>query len=694
MGGAPTQRRCTSGPQERDDAMRTRWNPFRPQPKRRREIEYASERFRKGGIGDRPRSASDLVRLVRVYLRPHWKRMTIGIAVNTMAAATPFAFGYTNRMVVDDVLELGRWGKQGVSFSPDELPAKFGLLAIILGIIVSIHLLSMAGNWVFSYATVFVSQRFVFTLRKQLYEKLQKLQMAYFDQRATGKIMARVLDDVQTIQHHVTATLSSIVTHVMMFLIGVAVLFSINVKLATMAVVFVPTWALTYHFFGKKIAETARRLREKNSEIYAIVEEKISGVRVVKAFASEFREIRRYAHLAADFIRLALRQARLSQGLSFVASTVSIVGSGIILYIGALEVKKGMEASAAGVPLVDPLYLQYLGAYLKDLGHTLVPGNSGEGITPGDLLYFHGSVSALYGPIMVMVNLNATAQWVLVVLRRVFEVLDEPINIGDKEDAKDLESVTGEVEFRDVTLRYPSGGTPALEDVSVKIPAGSKVAIMGQSGAGKTSLVNLLMRFYETTEGQVLVDGQDVRDVTLKSLRKHISMVPQEIVMFTGTIAENIKYGRTDATARQVIRAAKEAELHGFIMSMPEKYETAVGEHGAKLSGGQRQRLAIAMSLLTDPRILILDDSTSALDAETEERIRNTLKTVMRNRTAFIITHRSVTASDADMILVLDRGELVEVGTHDELINKKDGAYARIVELQQRGQSLIEEGVE
>ena len=205
--------------------------------------------------------------------------------------------------------------------------------------------------------------------------------------------------------------------------------------------------------------------------IYAVVEEKISGVRVVKAFASERREIRRYAHLAADFIRLAIGQAKLGQGLSFAASTVSIVGSGFILYIGALEVKKGMDALANGVPLVDPLYLQYLGMYLKDLGQTLVPGTSGEGITPGDLLYFHSSLASLYGPLMVMVNLNATAQWVLVVLRRVFEVLDEPIDIGDKPDARDMETVNGEVEFRNVMLRYPSGGTSRAEGCLVHDPA-------------------------------------------------------------------------------------------------------------------------------------------------------------------------------------------------------------------------------
>ena len=633
--------------------MRFRWNPLKLPPRRRRKIELAR---RRGHIPlkDRPKRSRDLLRLEHEYVRPYWVRMAIAIVINTVSAVTPFAFGFTARIIVDDVLQLNRWhGSTVIHLPPAEYPGKLRLLVIILVANVSLHLLSILCSWIFNYNAIYVAQRIVYTLRKQLYEKLQVLQLTYFDQRITGKIMARVLDDVSVIQGNVTGTFISIITNFMMFFSGAIILFSINVRMALIALVVVPFWAIVYALFNQRIVQNHRHMREKNSEIYGVVEEKITAVRVVKAFAAERRENRRYAHLAGDFVRLAVRQTKLSHGLSFIASLISIFGTGLILYVGAQAVRSGT-------------------------------------ITTGDLLYFHSSVANLFAPVIQIAGLNTTVQWVLVVLRRVFEILDEPITIVDRADAPELEGVRGDVDFRDVTLRYPNATANALDGINLRVPAGSTVAIMGPSGAGKTSLLNLLLRFYEPTEGEVLVDGVDTRDVTLKSLRRHISMVPQETTIFTGTLADNIRYGRFEARATQVIQAAREAELHEFVMSLPEKYETDVGEHGVSLSGGQRQRLAIAMSLLTNPRILILDDSTSALDAETEARIRATLKKVMKGRTSFVITHRIATAKDADIIIVLEHGRIVEQGTHQELV-ERGGAYARIMELQYRGGSLIEE---
>ncbi len=631
--------------------MQIRWNPLRRSVKRRREIELAR---RREDPKDRPKRASDLGRLEREYVRPHWLRMSIAVLINTISAAVPFAFGFTARIIVDDILQLNRWsGGAMINMPAEEMPAKIKLLIIVAAANIALHLTGIACSWIFNYSAVYVSQQIVFTLRKQLHIKLQQLQLTYFDQRITGKIMARVLDDVSVIQGNVTGTFIGIITNVMMFFIGTVILFSINTKLAIIALVVVPLWALAYKLFDKKISENQRRIREKNSEIYGVVEEKVSAIRVVKAFASEGRESVRYVRLAGDFVRLAVGQVKLSTGLSFFASLINILGTGFILYIGALEVKAGI-------------------------------------ITTGDLLYFIAAVANLFSPVIQLTNLNAQFQWVLVVLHRVFEILDEEVDIADKPDAQTMRDVRGDVTLRNVSLQYPNATTNALSEISLDIPAGSNVAIMGPSGSGKTSLVNLILRFYEPTEGGVLVDGQDIRDVTLESLRRHISMVPQEITIFSGNIAENVVYGRYDARPTQVIQACKEAELHDFVMSMPEKYETQVGEHGTSLSGGQRQRLAIAMSLLTDPEILILDDSTSALDAETERRIRETLESIMENRTSFVITHRIATARHADMIVVLEDGRIAEIGTHDELA-RRGGAYTRIIELQRRGASLIQD---
>lgn len=629
--------------------MQIRWNPLKFPVNRRREIELARSRERR----DRPKSKGDLLRLEKEYVRPYWLRMWVSVFINTLSAITPFAFGFTARIIVDDILELSGEPITFSTMTDAEIHSKLVLLGIVFAANIGLHLLGIACSWIFNYNAIYIARNIVFTLRKQLHEKLQKLQLTFFDQRITGKIMARVLDDVSVIQNNVTNTFISIITNVMMFLVGVVILFSINVKLAVIALVVVPLWAVVYRMFNHKISENQRKIREKNSEIYGVVEEKISAVRVVKAYAAEPRESRRYVRLAGDFVRLAVGQTKLSNGLNFFASLINIFGTGLILYIGALEVRAGT-------------------------------------ITPGDLLYFYAAVANLFSPVIQLTNLNAQFQWVLVVLHRVFEILDEEIRITDKPDAIEMRDVNGEVEFLNVSLRYPNTSVDSVKDVNLKIPAGSNVAIMGPSGSGKTSLVNMILRFYEPTEGQVLIDGQDIRDVTLDSLRRHISMVPQEITIFTGTIADNIRYGRFEARPSQVIQAAKEAELHDFIMSMPEKYETEVGEHGTSLSGGQRQRLAIAMSLLTDPEILILDDSTSALDAETERRIRETLKDIMKNRTSFIITHRIATARDSDIIIVLEEGRVAEMGTHEEL-ERLGGAYSRIIELQRRGASLIQE---
>jgi subfamily B ATP-binding cassette protein MsbA len=269
----------------------------------------------------------------------------------------------------------------------------------------------------------------------------------------------------------------------------------------------------------------------------------------------------------------------------------------------------------------------------------------------------------------------------MVVITRIFDILDEEITIHDCPEAIPLRSIRKGIEFRGVSIRYPGTSRDALHNVSFSVPAGSVVSLVGPSGAGKSTLVHLLLRLYDPTAGAILIGGKDIRDYTLTSLRSHIRIVPQEPILFSGTVAENIRYGRFEASAEQVIAAAKAAELHDFIYTLPEKYETEIGERGVSLSGGQKQRLAFAMAILTNPSVLILDDSMSALDAETEERLRRALDRIMAGRTAFIITHRVATAMQADTIVVLDEGRVAEIGRHEELV-ESGGFYTRMYERQ------------
>lgn len=577
----------------------------------------------------------EVIRFAKEYIKPNLKVMSIIIILTAIRSTPPYVFGYLNKLMVDKII---------YPTAGETLSERIKLLLLIFISLIATHSISISLSYFSQHKIVALGQKIVYEIRKNIYEKLQRLQMSFFDQQLTGKLMARILDDVSVIQHNATGTFPVIVNHLVILIIGLVIIFFINWKLSLIVLFTLPFYGISYQFFIKRIRELNQKIRERNAEIYSLLSEKTSGIRVIKSFANQKIELRTFYKKVRDYIKLTIENSFLHTLLGFFASLISAGGTVVVLWAGVLYVKDGK-------------------------------------MTLGSLLFFNSCLVNLFGPVIVLTNTNVIIQWITIVLKRVFDILDQEVIIEDSPSAVELKDVEGNITFVNVFLKYPLSSDYIFKNINVNIPAGKTVALVGHSGSGKTSFVNLILRFYDPTEGYILIDGHNLKDVQLKSLRKQIGIVPQEPMIFSGTIAENITYSNPQATPNQVIETAAAAELHDFIYSLPEKYETEIGERGVTLSGGQKQRLAIARAILTSPKIIILDDSTSALDVETEEKIRNTLKNVLKGKTSFIITHRLSTAMNSDLILVLDKGEIKEMGTHEELLNKK-GLYYQLFEPQ------------
>ncbi|HID11204.1 MAG TPA: ABC transporter ATP-binding protein [Candidatus Latescibacteria bacterium] len=588
-------------------------------------------------------------RLLRGYLLPHWTRMMLVLATAFGLSLSPYIFGFMSKIMIDKVLEIRPQiqqetleGETSQTAPPAGRPMeeRMRLLWWMFLAYVLIRLTLAGLRWLYSYNITYVGQKLVFRLRQELYDKLQRIQISFFDRQQVGKIMARVFDDVDIVQYSVSHVFVQLLQNMGMLAIGVVLLMHLNIALSAIALATLPFYAVAYRLYRRKVRPINRAQRERNSEMYAVASQAISGIRVVKSFAQEPREERRFFHKAAEVTRLLIKRIVLGNTLGAASGIISVLGTQAVFYLGARKIQAGE--------------LSY-----------------------GTFAQFMVYVASLFSPMVRLSNMNAMVQWVSVALKRVFNLLDEEITIKDRPGAVELEECKGHIVFDHVWLKYEGAEDCALKDITFEVSPGTIVALVGPSGSGKTSLVNLLLRLYDPSKGRIILDGHDLRDIKLSSLRRYIRMVPQEPILFSGTIAENIAYGRPGATPSQIVEAAKAAELHNFIMSLPDKYESEVEEAGANLSGGQKQRMAIAMALLTDPSVLILDDSTSALDAETEARIQQTLDRVMVGRTCFIITHRMSTARKADLILVLKDGWLIEMGSHDELM-AKGGMYAQV----------------
>lgn len=495
-------------------------------------------------------------------------------------------------------------------------------------------------NFLVGYFTAKASHGSAFDMRNAIFDKLQRLSFAYHDRAQTGQLITRVTSDVDQVRDFAGSGLVQAISAALMLIGAAILLLRMNVQLALLSFTVVPATVFVLVVFVGQLGPMFRLRQQKLATLNTVLQENVAGVRVVRAFAREPFEIERYG---------AANQALLDQGLIVrrtlanafpLMFSIGTIGVGFVTWAGAIQIVHGT-------------------------------------LTVGQLVAFSSYIFLLMGPLTTIgfgaqqiAQASASAE-------RLFEVLDSPEDVAEKPGAILLPRLTGRVELRDVHLRYPGTTHETLSGVSFAVEPDTTVAIVGATGSGKTSVVNLIPRFYDVSGGAVLVDGIDVRDATLSSLRGQVGFVMQDSVLFSGTVSDNIAYGLPDATAEQIAEAARAAQADDFISDLPQAYQTRVGERGIKLSGGQRQRIAIARALLIDPRILVMDDSTSSVDSATEAAIRTRLDELMEGRTTFIIAQRLSTARRADVVVVMDEGRLVDSGTHEELLDRS-ALYAEI----------------
>jgi subfamily B ATP-binding cassette protein MsbA len=505
-------------------------------------------------------------------------------------------------------------------------------IAVLLGLVVLQGLLSMGH----SYLAAWVSQHVIADFRTHLFGHLQRLSLAFFAKRRTGELLSRVINDVGVIQTTITETPIDSAKQLVTLIGGVAFLLVMNWRLCALILLLLPLLVLVARVFGKRLKALSTAIQDQAASMTTLIEEVLAGIRIVKSFVQGPREERRFADQVHRALRITLRRA------------------------GVL---------AVFVPIITLLTFASAAAVLWYGGRQVIEGS----VSPGDLVAFVLFAGILIGPFGSAARAFAQVKEAQGAMQRVFEILDTAPEIRDRPGAMALPPIRGQVAVTKVSFAYDARH-PVLIDVTFEVPAGEIVAIVGPTGSGKTTLLNLLHRFYDPTAGTVTIDGHDLRAVTLESLYMQIGLVPQEMILFGGTIYENIRYGRETAAEPEVIAASQAANAHEFITRLPDGYHTIVGEKGINLSGGQRQRLAIARALLKNPRILLLDEATAALDAEAERLVQEAVQRLMMGRTTFVVAHRLSTIQRAHRILVLNRGQIVEEGTHQSLMERR-GLY-------------------
>ncbi|MED2255259.1 ABC transporter ATP-binding protein [Brevibacillus parabrevis] len=583
------------------------------------------------------------IRRYLAYVMPYWKQILGTILIGIIKFSIPLALPLLIKYVIDDLL-------------PSSMPREDKLTQLfwlMLGTFLMFTVVRAPVEYIRQYFAQWVSSRILFDIRNQLYAHLQRLSMRYYNNTKTGEVISRVINDVESTKSFVETGLMNLWLDLITIVLTLLIMFSMDVELTFVAIVVFPLYSLSVKFFYKKLRQLTRERSAALARLQGYLYERVNGMALIRSFALESHESKGFAKENNQFLDKALEHTRWN------ARTVSVVNT---------------------VTDIAPLLV------IAYAGYQVIGGS----MSVGTLVAFYAYLERLYTPLRRLVNSSTVLTQAIASMDRMFEFMDESYDIEDSPNARELPvdpatgRIRGEIRFEHVSFRYREEGPLVLRDVNLTIQPGETVAIVGMSGGGKSSLISLLPRFWDVTEGRITIDGVDVRDLKQQNLRYHIGLVQQDNILFSESAKANILMGNPEADEHMVQEAACAANAHDFISELPEGYDTELGERGVKLSGGQKQRVAIARVFLRDPGILILDEATSALDLESEHMIQESLNRLTRGRTTLIVAHRLSTITHADKIIVMREGQIVEQGKHEELLEQK-GVYYGLWSVQDLG---------
>lgn len=570
------------------------------------------------------------------FVKPYRLQIIGTILIGILKFAIPLLIPLLIKFVLDDVI-----GNE--TMTKDE---KIDKLLWVMGIMIVIFVvLRPPIEYYRQYFAQWTASKILYDIRDRLFTHMQRLSYKYYSNTRAGEVISRMINDVEQTKTFVVTGLMNLWLDVATIMIAAAIMFTMDVQLTFVSLILFPFYAFSVKFFFGNLRKLTRERSQALAGVQSYLHERVAGISVIKSFAIEDYEQTQFDQQNKNFLTKALDHTRWNAKAFAVVNTITDIAP--LLVIGFS-------------------------------GYQVLQGN----LTIGEMAAFIAYIDRLYNPLRRLVNSSTTLTQAIASMDRVFEFMDEKYDIKDSPDAIELKQVHGDISFRNVSFSYEEDGETVLKKLNIEVQKGETIALVGMSGGGKSSFVSLIPRFFDVTEGEILLDGKDIRSFKVRSLRDKIGMVAQDNILFSESVKSNILLGRPGASDEDVIQAAKAANAHDFIMSLPEGYDTKVGERGVKLSGGQKQRVAIARVFLKNPPILILDEATSALDLESEHLIQEAIEKLAKDRTTFVVAHRLSTITHADRIVLIEHGEIVEDGSHDELMAKQ-GGYHRLFQVQQ-----------